>query len=294
MLSAAFLIGATFALLAVGYSVAYSSMNMVNFAHGEVFMSGGLAGYFVLELGRNSGGPHGVIGFVIAVATGGIVGALIAFALQRLVYRPLLHRDRLSLVLAALGASLFLQQMGLLLLRLQGSGSSERTMNLGDADRIQVLGLTTVECIGLFLLIASVCVVAWLIEMTRFGIRLRAIAFSVDALRRLKQPVDVNIGLAFALGGFVAGAAGVVYAAQYSLSPFMGFTPGIKAFLACIVGGRSIYGAVLGGFAIGVTEGLLSGWLGSAWRDVITAALIMGVLVAKPEGLYSFGKPRTL
>jgi branched-chain amino acid transport system permease protein len=146
----------------------------------------------------------------------------------------------------------------------------------------------------LLLLVSAICTLAWLVNRTMFGVRLRAIAFSIEGMRRLKQPVDTTISLAFALGGFVAGAAGVVYAKQYTLTPYMGFMPGVKAFLACVVGGGSILGAVLGGLLLGVAEGLLSGWLGVEWRDIIGGALLIAILIVRPNGLFSAARPRTL
>ena len=294
ILAPAILIGLTYALLAVGYAVAYSSMKMVNFAHGEVFMSGALAGYFVLEIG---GGvldrwPIGL--FVVAMLTGGVVGAAMAFSIQWVVYRPLVRRGRLALILAALGTSMFLQHSSLLILRMHASGSSERRLTSPSSEFIVSSGLSTSEGAGLILLLLSILALSWLIENTAFGIRLRAISSSVEDVKRLKLPVETTMAQAFALGGFFAGAAGVVYAKQYTLTPFMGFIPGLKAFLACIVGGRGIYGAVLGGLIIGIVEGLLSGWLGADWRDIIIGLLIIATMVMRPNGLLSVAPPRTL
>jgi branched-chain amino acid transport system permease protein len=293
MLSPALLIGCTYALLAVGYAVAYSCMNMINFAHGEVMMIGGLIGYLILELG-GAVGQGGVLLFGVAMAGGGLAGAIMAYLIQRSLYRPLRDRGRLSLILAALGASMFLQQLAFLVMRMHGSGSSERRLVLESEPITVAFGLSVSEFSGLLLLAISIGALAWLVQHTMFGVRLRAIAFSPDAMKRLKQPVDITVSQAFAVGGFVAGAAGVVYAKQYTLTPYMGFLPGMKAFLACIVGGRTIFGAVLGGFAIGITEGLLSGWLGADWRDIVGGTLMIALLVFRPDGLFSTARPRTL
>jgi len=294
VLEPAVLIGATYALLAVGYAVAYSSMNIVNFAHGEVMMAGAVAGYLFLDLEFVRSSVPGVLAFVTAIAIGGLVGAGIAFLIQRVLYRPLRDRGRLALVLSALGASIFLQQVGQLILRLHGTGSSERRLEIRDDSTVGRSSAAMSEMAGLILLIASLFALVWLVQKTPFGIRLRAIAFSPEAMRRLKQPVDTTIGWAFAVGGLVAGAAGVVYAKQYTLTPYMGFLPGMKAFLACIVGGRSIQGAVLGGFAIGMTEGILSGYVGADWRDIVTGILIVAMLLYRPDGLFATPRPRTL
>lgn len=288
----ALLIGCTYALLAVGYAVAYSSMNMINFAHGEVLMVGALAGYFVLEAGSTV--THGALLFALATVIGGLTGAAAAYMIQRLLYRPLRGRGRLPLILAALGASKLLQQLAFLVMRAYGSGSSERRLVLSSEQTTGTLGLSISEASGLLLLVSAICTLAWLVNRTMFGVRLRAIAFSIEGMRRLKQPVDTTISLAFALGGFVAGAAGVVYAKQYTLTPYMGFMPGVKAFLACVVGGGSILGAVLGGLLLGVAEGLLSGWLGVEWRDIIGGALLIAILIVRPNGLFSAARPRTL
>ena len=293
MFAPALLIGSTYALLAVGYAVAFSSINMINFAHGEVLMIGALFGYLVLEAGTSTG-MGGAPLFALAIVVGGMTGAGVAYLVQRLLYRPVRKRGRLALVLVALGTSMFLQQAAFLALRTQGSGSSERRLPLLREPTTVLFGCSLSELSGVVLLVASASILAWLMRHTLFGIRLRAIGFSPEALKRLKQPADVTISQAFAIGGFVAGAAGVVFAKQYTLTPFMGILPGMKAFLACVVGGRSIFGAVIGGFVIGAAEGLISGWLGTDWRDIASGLLIIIILVFRPDGIIAAPRPRSL
>ena len=211
MIAPAILIGCTYALLAVGYAVAYSSLNMINFAHGEVLMTGALAGYVVLEFGTSLG-MTGATLFAAALGAAALAGAITAYLIQKMLYKPLRKRGRLSLILAALGASMTLQQVAFLALRMQGSGSSERRLPLAKEPETVALGLSLSEFAGLLLLAVSAVALVWLVRRTLFGIRLRAIAYSPDGLKRLKQPVDLTISQAFALGGMIAGAAGLVYA----------------------------------------------------------------------------------
>ncbi len=287
-------IGSTYALLAVGYAVAYSTMNFVNFSHGEVFMLGALTGYLVLDAWTDAAGlvlaPRAA--FATALLAGAAVGAASAWIIQRFLYQPLLHRGRLSLILVALATSLFLQQSVLLFLRTHASGSSERRFPVDDANVF--LGLSLAEGGSLVLLLGCGAFVVWFVRSTDTGIQMRVISYGMETLHRMKVPLPPLLSRAFVLGGLLAGAAGVTYGAQYTLTPYVGFVPGIKAFLGCIIGGRTIPGALLGGFLLGATEGLVTGVTGTGQREIIVGCVVAAFLAVRPHGILRGGQRRTI
>lgn len=288
---------AIIAMLSVGYSVAYSSMNLVNFAHGEVFMAGALSGYLVSErvgpaLQGSNSGMWTTIGTAIVI--GGCTGIILAVLLERWVYRPFLGGPRVMLVMMALGASLTLQQVGQLVLRASGTGSSERRYSIQGLDAPVVVGLTRPDILAIGLLFLGIIIVAHLTYRTNFGVGMRAVAYSIPALRRLKVPVEGVLTRSFALGGGLAGVAGAIYGARHTVAPFMGFEPGMLAFLACVVGGRSVLGAVVGAITIGILDGVLSSHLGASFRSLMVHASLVLVLVIRPDGALSPGAARSI
>jgi len=294
-LAPALYVGTVYALLAVGYSVAYSTMNLVNFAHGEVFMAGALSGYFVFEAWNNIAPNSESLWapFLVSLFVGGIVGGLLAWLIQRVLYQPLISRGRLALILAALAASLFLQQVALLIMRTHNTGASEVRIQ---ADLLQQnhMGMTPPELMGGVVLVASFFVVLWILFRTDFGLKMRVVSYSTNAMKRLRIPLKPVLSRAFLLGGFLGGIAGVVYGAQYSVTPYMGFVPGLKAFLACIVGGPHLLAAVAGGFFIGTLEGLASGYVGAGLREIIVGITLILLLILRPDGIITGRRPRTL
>lgn len=282
--------GAIIALIAVGYSLVYGIIKLINFAHGEFFMVGAYAGLLYYEQ-LPSGLPHWLtIPLVLLVS--GLAGAAVAGLTELVAYRPIRNAGRLAALLTAIGASFLLQSLFCFVRQAQPQhygdplGSAcQTTVKIGDEGfyviRLAYIGVT-----------AALAVWLWHIVMrTKFGRAMRAI--SQDQTAAVLMGVNVNsvIQRTFLLGGFLAGIAGTLVALPGTVTPTMGFVPGLKAFAAAVVGGiGSIPGAVLGGFLIGITEYMIV-WAGvpTNFKDVAAFVVLILVLVVRPQGI--LGKP---
>lgn len=280
-------IGGIYALIALGYTLVYGILFMINFAHGEIFMAGAFAGYGALTLcervSLTTDSPYLSLG--AALLAGVLVSALVGALLERVAYRPLRSAPRLAPLISAIGASIFLQNVAMLLVkaRMQVYPESvpEEYLHLGGV-RISVF-----QCI---IILGSVLLMAGLtlfVHRTRLGKAMRAVAENREAA--LLMGIDVNgiIALTFVIGSVLAGAAGVMVGQYYTqINHMMGFVPGIKAFTAAVLGGiGNIVGAMAGGFFLGMAEALGVMVLPSEYKDVIAFGLLVLVLVFRPRGL---------
>ena len=280
-------IGAIYALIALGYTMVYGIIKLINFAHGEFFMIGayaGLGAYVLLPAGT---GLWLVLPLVLLVS--GVAGAAIAVVAERLAYRPIRGRGRLTALLTAIGVSFFLQNI----MTFVRDGN---TLSFGGAvqalaeQQIALPGNLLFQSVKLaFIGIAlGLMALLWYItRRTRLGRAMRATSQDLEAARLMGINVDRVIMCTFALGGFLAGVAGVLLGAKNNVEPFMGFMPGLIAFVAAVVGGiGSIPGAVAGGLVIGLLQQLVV-WAGvpSGYMNVVTFLLLIVVLVVRPQGL---------
>ena len=291
-------LGSLYALIAVGYTVVYGIVQLINFAHGEVFMIGafGALGTWSYLLGESTSIwvlPIMIIG-AVAASTG------TAVIMERFAYRPLRHAPRLAPLITAIGVSVFLQEA----VRLFYPGAKSKLpfpqidVVTGPAFK---LGGVVIQRAALFTVIALVIcsVLLWLfVNRTKLGRGMLAVSQDPDTARLMGINVDRIIVVAFALGAILAGVAGVAQGLQNSNIDFrIGFLAGLKAFTAAVLGGiGNIEGAVVGGLVLGVVEALvtqytqylpfgLSAFGGSSWKDVWTFALLILVLVFRPQGL---------
>jgi branched-chain amino acid transport system permease protein len=286
--------GAMYALIALGYTMVYGILLMINFAHGEIFMIGAMAGYFTLtgldESGMLASDP--VLSLAITFAAGMLTPLIAGILLERLAYRPLRRAPRLVPLISAIGASFFLQQAARLLfgIRLKVypnveflSGAWVLTI-AGREARIQYLGvaivvITVLLMIGLYTLV----------QRTKIGKAMRAVAEDKDTAALMGIDVNFVIMVTFAIGSALAGAAGVMWGLWYKqVTHTVGFIPGIKAFTAAVLGGvGNIPGAMLGGFFLGWVESLAPTALdlNTQLKDVIAFGLLVIVLIFRPSGL---------
>jgi branched-chain amino acid transport system permease protein len=293
--------GAQFALIALGYTLVYGIIKLINFAHGEFTMVGAYAGYFsYVGLGAGAVGLHLLspwLGILAMVLVAGLAGAAISVVTERVAYRPLRKANRLIPLLTAIGVSYLLQNI----FKFVNDGKAlsfaahspvgrlfQHTVDLGEDLHIQTVklafvGITAVLMVGLW----------YLVMRTRFGRAMRATSQDLDAARLMGINVDRVIVLTFALGGFFAGITGILLGGLYQVGFAMGFMPGLIAFVAAVVGGiGSVPGAVLGGFLIGILRNMVQfADLPNAYRDIAIFALLILVLVVRPQGL--LGKPDT-
>jgi branched-chain amino acid transport system permease protein len=289
--------GAIYALIALGYTLVYGVLFMINFAHGEVFMMGAFSGMFV-AFGLASTGlleDQPVLALLVILAAAMLTSMIVAVTVERIAYRPLRRAPRLVPLITAIGASLFLQYtaFGLFGSRVRRYPPVELLEG-----RIDLLGISITR-IQLLTIVASVLlmiVLYYWVERTRSGRAMRAVSENKDVSALMGINVDRVIVTTFAVGGLLAGAAGVLYAFLFNRVEFiMGVLPGIKAFTAAVLGGiGSVPGAMLGGVLIGLLENvgpqlLLLGFdvpSTNQLRDVVAFVVLVLVLVFRPTGLF--------
>ena len=289
--------GAIYALIALGYTLVYGVLFMINFAHGEVFMMGAFSGMFV-AFGLASTGlleDQPVLALLVILAAAMLTSMIVAVTVERIAYRPLRRAPRLVPLITAIGASLFLQYtaFGLFGPRVRRYPPVELLEG-----RIDLLGISITR-IQLLTIVASLLlmiVLYYWVERTRSGRAMRAVSENKDVSALMGIDVDRVIVTTFAVGGLLAGAAGVLYAFLFNRVEFiMGVLPGIKAFTAAVLGGiGSVPGAMLGGVMIGMLENvgpqlLLLGFdvpSTNQLRDVVAFVVLVLVLVFRPTGLF--------
>jgi branched-chain amino acid transport system permease protein len=290
-------LGALYALIAVGYTVVYGIVQLINFAHGEIFMIGAFGALATwLIVGRDTFG----LWLLPLMLIGGVAASVgVALLTERLAYRPLRNAPRLAPLITAIGVSVFLQEFVRLFFgRIPGFPDSKRAIPFPQIDVVTgpaiQLGGVTIQRAALFTIIALVICSAILyvfVNRTRLGRAMQATSQDPDTARLMGINVDRIIMVAFALGAALAAVAGLAWGLRYTNIDFrMGFLAGLKAFTAAVLGGiGNIAGAVVGGLVLGVVEGMVTfipgTFGGSAWKDVWAFVLLILVLVFRPQGL---------
>jgi branched-chain amino acid transport system permease protein len=287
--------GFLYALIALGYTLVYGVLQLINFAHSEVFMSGGFGGLFVVNaLVGHSKTPSGLesVGYVIAgVAAGAVAGAVIAFILERVAYRPLRrrHAPKLAFLISAIGMSYFL-------LNLAGKefGRDSRSIDQVFSSTpskplfsVRGAGVTVYDAVIAVAAVALMLALDALVNRTRLGQGIRAVAQDADTAGLMGVDINRVISQTFIVGGLLGGAAGFLFGlGTAGVSYTMGFVPGVKAFTAAVLGGiGNIRGAMLGGLVLGVIEGLSEPCVGANWIDVVSFFILVLVLLVRPTGL---------
>lgn len=269
-------LGATYALVALGFSMQFSAMNLVNFAHGESFMLGAFVAVVILS---SAGVPY-LVAFVGSLVILGIVGAII----ERLSIRPLYGSSDLNLFVATIGLSILLRQVGILLFGADAvpfpAGFGTSSIPLGPARiTLQQLGTLVAALVIMFGL-------DLLLRRTRLGIAMRAVAQDASTASLMGINVPLVRTLVYAVSTSVGAAAGILFASLTFAVFDMGLLMGIKGFTAAVVGGLgSLPGAVLGGILLGLIEQLSAGYISSLYRDTISLSVLIIVLLILPSGL---------
>ncbi len=280
------ILGSFYALVALGYTMVYGIIKLLNFAHGDLYMCGAFVGFIFLSLisGLLGEGWSGILcSMVLSMLAIGLLGVLI----QRVAYRPMLAAPRLSILITALAVSMVLS-------------NGVMAVTDGDYEAFQTdLGFAGLEIGHVFITYTQIVLVVsaallmitlyFFINRTMYGKAMRAIAIDQDACRLMGINVNKIIALTFFIGSALAGAAGVMAGVYYgSIHFFMGFVIGLKAFTAAVIGGiGSIRGAMLGGLVLGLLEafGTQIPFVGSEWKDVFSFGILILLLVFKPTGL---------
>jgi branched-chain amino acid transport system permease protein len=288
-------LGSVYALIALGYSMVYGILKLLNFAHGDVYMMGAFFGYFVLTALGGSASPNAsvwvilVLMLLVAMLGAGVLGIVI----ERFAYRPLRNAPRIAPLISALGVSFFLQNSALLLF-----SANFRSYNAFDIQGGTLvthgiyrgpLNLPLLNIIVIVSAIVLMVALTLLVGRTRLGKAMRATAYDREAAAMMGIDPDRVIVATFFIGSALAGAAGVMFGLLYNqIYHFMGFIAGLKGFTAAVVGGiGSIPGAMLGGLAIGLAEAFSTGYLpqGSTFQDFYVFMILIVVLLVRPTGL---------
>lgn len=278
-------IGAFLALVALGYTMIYGIIRLINFAHGDVFMVGAFVGYTLLTTLVAKHWPYALLVLLALVAGMAFTGVL-GMAIERIAYQPLLNSPRLAILISALGVSLALEEGARILFGagfssypavLPTSGFSLSTARISYV-QIAMFGLSLALMLGLYLFV----------HRTPTGTAMRALAMDRDAARLMGINVERTILLTFLLGSALAGASGVMQGLYYTQINFIiGFLVGLRAFTAAVLGGiGNIPGAMVAGFLIGLVQSFSAGYVSSRWTDAIIFGLLIAVLILKPTGLF--------
>lgn len=287
-------LGSMYALVALGYTMVYGVLNLINFAHGEILMIGAMAGLSLLQLLQHyAPGLPGIVQLMLAVAGAIPVCVLVSILIERIAYRPLRNAPRLAPLITAIGVSILLQTLAMMI---WGRNPLPFPQVLPTAP-LHFAGalITSTQILLLALAVVAMLALALLVQKTRLGRAMRAVAENPRVAALMGVDANRVIVSTFAIGATLAALAGVMWAANYASAQFaMGFTPGLKAFSAAVLGGiGNIYGAMLGGILLGLIESLGAGYigdltggvLGSHYQDIFAFIVLIVVLTVRPSGI---------
>lgn len=276
--------GSIYALIALGYTMVYGVLRLINFAHGDVYMVGAFIGYYAahwLGLAQNSQW-WGVFVVLLAAMSG---CAVLGIVIERFAYKPLRNKPRLAALITAIGVSLLLENAGQLVFGADPKFFPQliKPLELNFAGVV----ITGQQIIVVASTIILLILLEYVVNRTRTGKAMRAVSFNRQAASLMGIAVDKIISITFVIGSALAGAAGVLVSlTNPKIDPIMGLLPGLKAFVAAVLGGiGNIPGAMLGGYVMGIAEVMVVGYVSSTFRDAIAFGILILILVFKPTGL---------
>ena len=270
-------LGSIYALIALGYTMIYGIIKLINFAHGDIYMIGAYFGFFATtQLG---------VGFIPAIIIAMAGAAIVGIIIERIAYRPMRNAPRIAILITASGVS-FLLEYGMILF----VSPQPRTFPAVFTPTVYHMGPLVANSQQLVILISAIILMvtlSYIVNSTKAGKAMRAVSFDADAARLMGINIDKVISMTFALGSALAAAGGVLVGVYYnSIDPLMGMMPGLKAFVAAVLGGIGIIpGAMMGGIILGVVEAMVSGFLSSTFRDAAAFGILILILLYKPAGL---------
>jgi branched-chain amino acid transport system permease protein len=287
-------LGSMYALVALGYTMVYGIINLINFAHGEVLMVGALTSWTIIGLMKESmPGTPGFVILLIALVIACIVAAVLNFVIEKVAYRPLRNSPKLAPLITAIGMSILLQTLAMIIWK----PNYKPYPNLLPAVPFNIGGavITTTQILILGMTAVSLAILMWVVNRTRLGRAMRATAENPRVASLMGVKPDVVISATFLIGAVLAAIAGVMWAANYgTVNHTMGFLPGLKAFTAAVFGGiGNLAGAVVGGILLGLIESIGAGYigtltggvLGSHYSDIFAFIVLIIVLTLRPSGL---------
>ena len=274
-------LGSIYALIALGYTMVYGIVKLINFAHGDVMMVGAYTGYFILR--RTGATPTGLLLAFLGAMT---VCALLSLLIERCAYRPLRNAPRLNSLITAIAVELILQNT-MRVLPFVGPNPRQFPTMETKFFSLGIVQVSNVQVIVIVLSAVLMVVLNYIIRRTKTGRAMRAVSFDMGAASLMGVNVNRTIAITFVIGSVLAGAGGVLYATAYpQVDPFMGYIPGLKAFVAAVLGGiGSIPGAMAGGVILGVAETMTKAYISSQYSDAISYSILIIILLVKPAGL---------
>ena len=282
--------GALYSLVALGFSMVYGVLKLLNFAHGDLYMVGAFIGFFVIQWFGGAAHlsiPVPLLLLIMFVLAAALVGGL-GVAIERFAYRPLRDAPRIAPLITAIGISFFLENSALLLF-----GAQYRVYNTPEfisfSSGIQI-GSVSIDAVQIMVLVLGLLLMLGLrllVSRTKLGRQMRAVAADREAAEMLGINVNLTIAMTFFLGSALAGVAGVMAGLLFNqVSNTIGFIAGLKAFTAAVVGGiGSLPGAMLGGLLIGIAESFITGYISSTYTNLLVFALLIAVMLVRPSGL---------
>lgn len=277
-------LGSIYALLALGYTMVYGIVKLLNFAHGDILMLGAYAGFFILTFMGVTPASM-LVAFIFSMAVCAILGIVI----EKTCYKPLRNSPRIAALITAIGVSTLIEN-GARVIPVMGPNPKQFPTFASVNYDVFGINISMVQIVVLGVSIVLMILLNYIINGTKMGKSMRATSYDMDAALLMGINVNRVISFTFAIGAALGAAGGILYATAYpQVQPYMGLMPGLKAFVAAVLGGiGSIPGAMLGGFILGVAETLTKGFISSKLADGVAFGILILILVVKPTGL--FGK----
>ncbi|ERK44999.1 putative high-affinity branched-chain amino acid ABC transporter, permease protein LivH [[Eubacterium] cylindroides ATCC 27803] len=271
-------LGSIYALIALGYTMVYGIIKLINFAHGDIYMLGAFTAFYATTFFH----LNFFVALIIAMLLCGVLGVLI----ERIAYKPLRHATRITALITAMGVSYVLEYT---MQYFAGSDVKTFPTDLLENTAFSLGGvrITMMQIYIFVITIILMVLLTYIVNKTKMGRAMRAVSVDEDAAKLMGINVDTTISFTFFLGSCLAGVAGVLVGVYYnSINPLMGMTPGLKAFIAAVFGGiGNIPGAMIGGLFIGIAETLVTAYGSSLYKDAIVYVILILVLILKPDGL---------
>lgn len=279
-------LGFVYALIALGYTMVYGIIRLINFAHGDVFMVGAFVGFFTIT--ALAATPLAAWSLWPALLLAMVVCVVLAVSIERIAYRPLRSAPRIASLITAIGVSIFLEYFtSLKFVFGPNIRTFPRPFDVGTVFQLGALNITNIQVIVFVVALAMLAMLQFVVYRTKMGIAMRGVSFDFDTAKLMGINVDVVVSFTFGLGAALAGAGGILFAIAYpQVQPFMGIMPGLKAFVAAVLGGIGIIpGAMLGALIMGQAEVMTAAFISTTWKDAVAFAILIAVLMIKPTGL---------
>lgn len=275
-------LGSIYALIALGYTMVYGIIKLINFAHGDIYMLGAYIGFAVTTFFG--------LGFIPALIISMLLCALLGVIIEKVAYKPIRNSTRIAALITAISVSLFLEYGTMYFVKAETRTFPQVLTNNSFKIFNDSVVVNSVDLYIVIITVALMLLLQYIIHKTKTGKAMRAVAIDRDAAELMGISVNKTVSTTFAIGSALAGAAGVLVGVYYnSINPLMGMMPGIKAFVAAVIGGIGIIpGAMFGGYFLGMIETMVSAYGGSLFKDAVAFAILIVVLLIKPNGL--FGK----